>query len=144
MKKVKKKQLNAIAPTEYRTIVLQVTNLSHYQLSYRSLLTIRKISKDYGQILVDNKILVSILTHRCQCPHGIPKTGGVRGGATHVHKRKLSSEPHVKKGYKLGNHLFHNSAMTKNRAAAQGKFSYGVDRPPLSWLWQSGQGPEPE
>jgi hypothetical protein len=68
----------------------------------------RKISKDYGQILVDNKILVSILTHRCQCPHGIPKTGGVRGGATHIHKRKLSSEPHVKKGYKLGNHLFYN------------------------------------
>ena len=67
----------------------------------------RKISKDYGQILVDNKILVSILTHRCQCPHGIPKTGGVRGGATHIHKRKLSSEPHVKKRYKLGNHLFH-------------------------------------
>jgi hypothetical protein len=26
-------------------------------------------------------------------------------------------------------------ATRKNRAAAQGKFSYGVDRPPLSWLW---------
>ena len=26
-------------------------------------------------------------------------------------------------------------AARKNRAAAQGKFSYGVDRPPLSWLW---------
>ena len=25
-------------------------------------------------------------------------------------------------------------ATRKNRAAAQGKFSYGVDRPPLSWL----------
>jgi hypothetical protein len=24
-----------------------------------------------------------------------------------IHKRKLSSEPHVKKGYKLGNHLFY-------------------------------------
>ena len=33
------------------------------------------------------------------------KRGGVRGGATHIHKRKLSSEPHVKKRYKLGNHL---------------------------------------
>ena len=110
MKKVKKKQLNAIAPTEYRTIVLQVTNQSHYQLSYRSLFNIGKISKDYGQILVDNKILVSILTHRCQCPHVIKKRGGVRGGATHIHKRKLSSEPHVKKRYKLGNHLFHTPA----------------------------------
>ena len=60
---------------------------------------------------MDNKILVSILTHRCQCPHGIPKTGGVRGGATHIHKRKLSSEPHVKKGYKLGNHHFYNPAV---------------------------------
>ena len=69
--------------------------------------TIRKISKDYEQILKDNKILVSILTHRCQCPHVIKKRGGVRGGATHIHKRKLSSEPHVKKGYKWGNHLFH-------------------------------------
>ena len=57
---------------------------------------------------MDNKILVSILTHRCQCPHGIPKTGGVRGGATHIHKRELSSEPHVKKGYKLRNHHFYN------------------------------------
>ena len=76
----------------------------YFRLPFHSM---RKISKDYGQILVDNKILVSILTHRCQCPHGIPKTGGVRGGATHIHKRKLSSEPHVKKRYKLGNHLFH-------------------------------------
>jgi hypothetical protein len=25
-------------------------------------------------------------------------------------------------------------AARKNHAAAQGKFSYGVDRPPLSWL----------
>jgi hypothetical protein len=25
----------------------------------------------------------------------------------HIHKRKLSSEPHVKKRYKLGNHLFY-------------------------------------
>jgi hypothetical protein len=25
-------------------------------------------------------------------------------------------------------------AARKNRAAAQGKFSYGVERPPLSWL----------
>jgi hypothetical protein len=24
-----------------------------------------------------------------------------------IHKRELSSEPHVKKGYKWGNHLFH-------------------------------------
>ena len=111
MKKVKKKVVKCIAPTEYRTIVLQVTNPSHYQLSYRSLLTIRKISKDYGQILVDNKILVSILTHRCQCPHGIPKTGGVRGGATHIHMRELPSEPHVKKGYKLRNHHFYNPAI---------------------------------
>ena len=46
---------------------------------------------------MDNKITVSILTHRCQCPHVIKKRGGVRGGATHSHKRKLSSEPHVKK-----------------------------------------------
>jgi hypothetical protein len=41
-----------------------------------------KISKNYEQIVMDNKILVSILTHRCQCPHVRPKTGGVRGGAT--------------------------------------------------------------
>jgi hypothetical protein len=26
-------------------------------------------------------------------------------------------------------------AARKNRAAAQGKFSYEVERPPLSWLW---------
>ncbi len=91
-------------------IVLQATNLSHYQLSYRSLLTLRKISKDYGQILMDNKITVSILTHRCQCPHDRLKRGGDRGGATHIYKRKLSSEPHVKKRYKLGNHLFHTPA----------------------------------
>jgi hypothetical protein len=25
-----------------------------------------------------------------------------------IHKRELSSEPHVKKGYKLGNHHFYN------------------------------------
>ncbi len=46
---------------------------------------------------MDNKILVSILTHRCQCPHVRLKRGGDRGGATHIHKRKLSSEPYVKK-----------------------------------------------
>ena len=40
-------------------------------------------------------------------PSCYKKRGGVRGGATHIHKRKLSSEPHVKKGYKLGNHLFY-------------------------------------
>jgi hypothetical protein len=56
---------------------------------------------------MDNKITVSILTHRCQCPHIRLKRGGDRGGATHIHKRKLSSEPHVKKRYKLGNHLFY-------------------------------------
>jgi hypothetical protein len=56
---------------------------------------------------MDNKILVSILTHRCQCPHDRLKRGGDRGGATNIHNRKLSSEPHVKKRYKLGNHLFH-------------------------------------
>jgi hypothetical protein len=56
---------------------------------------------------MDNKILVSILTHRCQCPHDRLKRGGDRGGATHIHKRKLSSEPHVKKGYKWRNHLFY-------------------------------------
>jgi hypothetical protein len=56
---------------------------------------------------MDNKITVSILTHRCQCPHVIKKGGGVRGGATHIHKRKLSSEPHVKKRYKWRNHLFY-------------------------------------
>jgi hypothetical protein len=55
---------------------------------------------------------VSILTHRCQCPHVIKKREGVRGGATHIHKRKLSSEPHVKKGYKLGNHHFYNPGIT--------------------------------
>ena len=70
---------------------------------------------------MDNKILVSILTHRCQCPHGIPKTGGVRGGATHIHKRELSSEPHVKKGYKLRNHHFYNPEQR-----AKGQYS---DRP---------------
>jgi hypothetical protein len=59
---------------------------------------------------MDNKILVSILTHRCQCPHDRLKRGGDRGGATNIHKRKLSSEPHVKKRYKLGNHLFHTPA----------------------------------
>jgi hypothetical protein len=59
---------------------------------------------------MDNKILVSFLTHRCQCPHVIKKRGGVRGGATHIHKRKLSSEPHVKKRYKWGNHLFYTPA----------------------------------
>jgi hypothetical protein len=47
---------------------------------------------------MDNKATVSILTHRCQCPHRIPKRGGRGGGATHIHKRKLYSEPHVKKG----------------------------------------------
>ncbi len=26
-------------------------------------------------------------------------------------------------------------ATRKNRTAAQGKFSYGVERPPLLWLW---------
>ncbi len=96
--------------SNHRTIIIQVPNPSHYQMSYRSLLTIRKISKDYGQILMDNKILVSFLTHRCQCPHVIKKRGGVRGGATHIHKRKLSSEPHVKKRYKWGNHLFYTPA----------------------------------
>jgi hypothetical protein len=50
--------------------------------------------------------------HRCQCPHVIKKREGVRGGATHIHKRKLSSEPHVKKGYKLGNHHFYNPGIT--------------------------------
>ena len=35
-------------------------------------------------------------------PSCYKKRGGVRGGATHIHKRKLSLEPHVKKGYKLG------------------------------------------
>jgi hypothetical protein len=35
----------------------------------------RKISKDYGKILMDNKITVSILTHRCQCPHVIKEKG---------------------------------------------------------------------
>jgi hypothetical protein len=66
-------------------------------------------------VLMDNKILVSILTHRCQCPHVIKKRGGVRGGATHIHKRKLSSEPHVKKGYKLGNHHFYNPATATDK-----------------------------
>ena len=111
-----KKQLITIClglkPSPTGLIVLQVTNPSHYQLSYRSLLTIRKISKDYEQILKDDKILVSILTHRCQCPHVIKKRGGFRGGATHIHKRKLSSEPHVKKGYKWGNHLFHTPGLS--------------------------------
>jgi hypothetical protein len=69
---------------------------------------VAKSRKNYEQILMDNKISVSILTHRCQCPHVVKKRGGVRGGATHIHKRKLSSEPHVKKGYKLGNHPFYN------------------------------------
>jgi hypothetical protein len=59
---------------------------------------------------MDNKVTVSILTHRCKCPHGVPKRGGRGGGATHIHKRKLSSEPHVKKRYKLGNHLFYTPA----------------------------------
>ena len=45
-------------------------------------------------------------------PSCYKKRGGVRGGATHIHKRKLSSEPHVKKGYKLGNHLFHTPVIT--------------------------------
>ncbi len=93
--------------SNHRTIVLQVINPSHYQLSYRSLLSVAKSRKKYEQILTDNKILVSILTHRCQCPHDRLKRGGDRGGATNIHKRKLSSEPHVKKRYKLGNHLFH-------------------------------------
>ena len=56
---------------------------------------------------MDNKITVSILTHRCQCPHDRLKRGGDRGGATNIHKRKLSSEPHVKKRYKWRNHLFY-------------------------------------
>jgi hypothetical protein len=43
-------------------------------------------------------------------PSCYKKRGGVRGGATHIHKRKLSSEPHVKKRYKLGNHHFYNPA----------------------------------
>ena len=89
--------------TNHRTIELQVTNPSHYQLSYQSLLN----SKDYDHILMDNKITVSILTHRCQCPHDRLKRGGDRGGATNIHKRKLSSEPHVKKRYKWRNHLFY-------------------------------------
>jgi hypothetical protein len=68
---------------------------------------------------MENKILVSILTHRCQCPHGIPETGGVRGGATHIHKRKLSSEPHVKKRYKWRNHLFYTPASAINSIPSQ-------------------------
>ena len=44
-------------------------------------------------------------------PSCYKKRGGVRGGATHIHERKLSSEPHVKKGYKLGNHHFYNPAL---------------------------------
>jgi hypothetical protein len=28
-----------------------------------------------------------------------------------IHKRELSSEPHVKKGYKLGNHLFYTPGL---------------------------------
>jgi hypothetical protein len=61
---------------------------------------------------MDNKITVSILTHRCQCPHDRLKRGGDRGGATNIHKRKLSSEPHVKKRYKWRNHLFYTPDLT--------------------------------
>ena len=83
---------------------------SNYSTSgYQSIALPTKSRKKYEQILMD-KILVSILTHRCQCPHDRLKRGGDRGGATHIYKRKLSSEPHVKKRYKLGNHLFHTPA----------------------------------
>ena len=64
---------------------------------------------------MDNKILGSILTHRCQCPHVIKKRGGFRGGATHIHKRKLSSEPHVKKGHKWRNHLFYTPDLNTDK-----------------------------
>jgi hypothetical protein len=40
-------------------------------------------------------------------PSCYKKRGEDRGGATNIHKRELSSEPHVKKRYKLGNHLFY-------------------------------------
>ena len=59
-----------------------------------------------GSVLPGN-ILVSILTQRCPCPTVRLKRGGDRGGATHIHKRKLSSEAYGEKGYKWGNHLFH-------------------------------------
>ena len=64
---------------------------------------------------MDNKITVSILTHRCQCPHDRLKRGGDRGGATNIHKRKLSSEPHVKKRYKWRNHLFYTPGQKKKK-----------------------------
>ena len=40
---------------------------------------------------MDNKVTVSILTHRCQCPHVRLKRGGARGGATVVSGRVLTS-----------------------------------------------------
>ena len=64
---------------------------------------------------MDNRITVSILTHRCQCPHDRLKRGGDRGGAINIHKRKLSSESHVKKRYKSRNHLFYTPGLWSNR-----------------------------
>jgi hypothetical protein len=52
-------------------------------------------------------------------PSCYKKRGGFRGGATHIHKRKLSSEPHVKKRYKLGNHLFHTPDFDKGKTESR-------------------------
>jgi hypothetical protein len=115
-KKVKKKIMKANSSSrvsDLRATDLHISYPSLYQLSYDLMFSFLKLQYTWITTWMNWPLLrVTVAwwqNYRGSCSQNSTKVGGWE---------------------RMG-----KRAARKNRAAAQGKFSYGVDRPPLSWLW---------